>query len=72
LKIKVLWHAECAAFTTGFGVVSKNILTGLHEDENFEVRQIALAHRGDPETAQRVPFMMYPVIGSEHGEDVVP
>lgn len=63
--------SECGMLPTGFGTVSHNILSRLNADPNFEVRQLALSHRGDPEVAKHAPYIMYPVTrDGSFGDDV--
>ena len=71
MRTRILWVSECASLPTGFGTVSRNILLRLNADPNFEVRQLALSHRGDPEVSKHMPFPMYPVLrDGSFGDDV--
>jgi len=74
---RVLYHGECASYSTGFGTVAYNILSRLHKDPEFQVAQLALGFQGDPEIVRKVPFNLYPAVNQDgriepggHGEDM--
>ncbi len=61
-KIKVLFYGDAPTVATGFGTVSRNVLTGLHNTGKYDISILGVNYWGDP---HRFPFPIWPVgIGS--------
>lgn len=61
-KIKLLFYGDSPTVATGFGTVSKNILTGLHNTGKFDISVLGVNYWGDPHP---FPFPIWPVgVGS--------
>lgn len=59
MGLKVLWAGDTPSVPTGFGVVSKNILTRL-VDRGYEIQVLGVNHYGDPYDFKQFPFPIYP------------
>lgn len=61
-KIKVLFYGDAPTVATGFGTVTRNILTGLHATGKYDIQVLGVNYWGDPHP---YPFPIWPVgIGS--------
>lgn len=61
-KIKLLFYGDAPTVATGFGTVSRNILTGLHKTGKYDIQVLGVNYWGDPHS---YPFPIWPVgIGS--------
>lgn len=59
-KIKVLMVTECSIFPTGYSVYSKEVLSRLHQDERFEVAELACYISIDDPRLNQIPWKVYP------------
>ena len=57
-KIRVLFYGDAPTVATGFGTVSRNILTGLHNTGKYEISVLGVNYWGDPHP---YPFPIWPV-----------
>lgn len=57
-KIKLLFYGDAPTAATGFGTVSRNLLTGLHQTGNYEIEVMGVNYWGDP---HGFPFPIWPV-----------
>lgn len=61
-KIKVLFYGDAPTVATGFGTVTRNILTGLHATGKYDIQVLGVNYWGDPHP---YPFPIWPVgVGS--------
>jgi len=61
-KIKMLFYGDAPTVATGFGTVSRNILTELHNTGKYDISVLGVNYWGDPHS---FPFPIWPVgIGS--------
>lgn len=61
-KIKILFYGDAPTVATGFGTVSRNILTGLHATGKYDISVLGVNYWGDP---HNYPFPIWPVgVGS--------
>lgn len=61
-KIKLLFYGDAPTVATGFGTVSRNILTGLNKTGKYDIKVFGVNHWGDP---HEFPFPIWPIgIGS--------
>ncbi len=56
-KIKVLAYCDSPTCATGFGTVSRNILSGLHATGKYEIDVLGINYWGDP---HNFPFRIWP------------
>ena len=62
-KIKILAYCDSPTCATGFGTVSRNILTGLHNTGRYDINILGINYWGDPHD---FPFRVWPTgINSE-------
>jgi len=62
-KIKLLFYGDAPTVATGFGTVTRNILTGLHNTGKYDISVLGVNYWGDPHP---YPFPIWPVgIGSK-------
>jgi len=62
-KIKLLFYGDAPTVATGFGTVSRNILTGLQATGKYEIFVLGVNYWGDPHP---YPFPIWPVgVGSK-------
>lgn len=59
-KLKCLCWSDAATAGTGFGVVSKYILSALHETGKYEIHHLAINFHGDFVDRQQVPWQVQP------------
>ncbi len=65
-KIKVLFYGDAPTVATGFGTVSRNILTGLHATGKYDISVMGVNYWGDPHP---FPFPIWPIgVGSKQGD----
>jgi len=57
-KIKILFYGDAPTVSTGFGTVSRNILTGLHKTGKYDIAVLGVNYWGDPHP---YPFPIWPV-----------
>lgn len=57
--MRILYVGDSPTVTTGFGVVGKNLLKGLHA-RGHEIYALGINHYGDPYDQKEFPFMIYP------------
>jgi glycosyltransferase involved in cell wall biosynthesis len=57
-KIKILVYADSPTTATGFGTVSRNILSGLYATGKYEIDILGINYWGDPHS---FPFRIWPV-----------
>lgn len=61
-KIKLLFYGDSPTASTGFGTVSKNILTGLHRTNKYDITVLGINMWGEP---HKFPFPIWPMaVGS--------
>jgi glycosyltransferase involved in cell wall biosynthesis len=58
--MRILFCGDSPTVDTGFGVVSKNILSRLHK-MGHEIVALGINHYGDPYNPKEFPFPIYPV-----------
>lgn len=56
-KVKVLCYMDSPTCATGFGTVSRNILTGLHSTGRYDIDVLGINYWGDP---HNFPFRIWP------------
>ena len=62
-KIKLLFYGDAPTVATGFGTVTRNILTGLHATGKYDIQVLGVNYWGNPHT---YPFPIWPIgIGSK-------
>jgi glycosyltransferase involved in cell wall biosynthesis len=59
-KKRVLAWSDSALAGTGFGVVSKHILTALHNTGKYEIHHLAINHHGEFHNSNIFPWQMQP------------
>ena len=59
-KKKVLVWSDCVMATTGFGTVSKHILSALYKTGQYEIDHLAINHFNDFYDKNKVPYMIVP------------
>lgn len=57
-KTNVVAYLDSPTCATGFGTVSRNILTGLHETGRYNINVLGINYWGDPNSS---PFPIWPV-----------
>lgn len=60
MKKRVLCWSDSASTATGFGVVTKNILSALHATDLYEIEHIAINYHGDFVNKDEFPWQMVP------------
>jgi glycosyltransferase involved in cell wall biosynthesis len=61
-KLKLLYYGDAPNVATGFGSVTRNILTGLHATGKYDITVLGVNHHGNPHP---FPFDIWPIgIGS--------
>jgi glycosyltransferase involved in cell wall biosynthesis len=61
-KIKLLFYGDSPTVATGFGTVTRNILTGLHATGKYDIQVLGVNYWGDPHP---YPFPIWPIgVGS--------
>jgi D-inositol-3-phosphate glycosyltransferase len=62
-KLKLLFYGDAPTVATGFGTVTRNVLTGLHNTGKYDISVLGVNYWGDPHP---YPFPIWPVgIGSK-------
>lgn len=59
-KIKILCWSDSPAVSTGFGVVSKNVINALQKTGKYDIHQLAINHDGRFVDDQVVPWQIQP------------
>lgn len=63
-KIKVLAYCDAPTCATGFGTVSRNILSGLYNTGRYDIDVLGINYWGDP---HNFPFRIWPTgVNSDH------
>lgn len=57
-KLKLLYYGDAPNVATGFGSVSRNILTGLHATGKYDITVLGVNHHGNPHP---FPFPIWPI-----------
>lgn len=61
-KIKILFYGDAPTVATGFGTVSRNVLTGLNDTGKYDIKVLGVNYWGNPHS---FPFPIWPVgVGS--------
>ena len=59
-RVKILWVSDPPTFFTGFGTVTKEILTRLIATDNYQIACLGWGYNGWPYDRQELPFDIYP------------
>jgi glycosyltransferase involved in cell wall biosynthesis len=59
-RLKILWMSDPPTFFTGFGTVTKEILTRLSRTERYQIACLGWGYDGWPYDRQELPFDIYP------------
>lgn len=57
--MKILWWGDSPTVTTGFGIVSKNILDRFHA-QGHDITVLGINHYGNPYDQKQYPYFIYP------------
>ncbi len=65
-KVKILFYGDAPTVATGFGTVTRNVLTGLHNTGKYDIAVMGVNYWGDPHP---FPFPIWPIgVGSKNGD----
>jgi glycosyltransferase involved in cell wall biosynthesis len=59
-RVKILWMSDPPTFFTGFGTVTKEILTRLMRTDKYQIACLGWGYNGWPYDRQEIPFDIYP------------
>lgn len=59
-KLKVLCWSDNSLAGTGFGIVSRHVLTSLHNTGKYEIHHLAINHHGEFHDSNKVPWQVQP------------
>jgi glycosyltransferase involved in cell wall biosynthesis len=59
-RVKILWMSDPPTFFTGFGTVTKEVLTRLNRTEKYQIACVGWGYNGWPYDRQEIPFDIYP------------
>jgi len=57
---KLLAWSDSASVSTGFGVVSKHVLTAVHKSGQFNIHQLGINHAGEFVDNSKIPWQIQP------------
>lgn len=59
-RIKILWMSDPPTFFTGFGTVTKEVLSRLIRTDRYQIACVGWGYDGWPYDRQEIPFDIYP------------
>lgn len=57
-KIRILYYGDSPTAATGFGTVTRNILSGLHKTGKYDIKVLGINYWGDP---HQFPYPIWPI-----------
>lgn len=60
MKLRILWCSEASIFNTGYAVYSREVISRLHKNINFEIAEFAAYIGKDDPRISQIPWKVYP------------
>lgn len=70
-RIKILWMSDPPTFFTGFGTVTREILTRLMRTDRYQIACLGWGYNGWPYDRQQIPFDIYPSYNPNLNRDIL-
>ncbi len=70
-RVKILWMSDPPTFFTGFGTVTREILTRLVHTNRYQIACLGWGYDGWPYNRQQIPFDIYPSYNPNLNRDIL-